>query len=135
MKTICDVRNKTKFNVKSLTSLIDFVFSLVSGSRGSVRYSIYSGDPDGYFTIDPNTGLIRTASPLDHEAHQSVLLNVQAMSGSPPSYGHTQVNTNFIIGRNLYDRFCSYPSQYPFPLIFQTLHHAFIPLSIYSFWK
>lgn len=63
-----------------------------SGSRGSVRYSIYSGDPDGYFSIDPLTGTIRTASVLDHEAHQSVLLNVQAMSGDPPAYGHTQVS-------------------------------------------
>ena len=63
-----------------------------SGSRGSVRYSIYSGDPDGYFSIDPLTGTIRTASALDHEAHQSVLLNVQAMSGDPPAYGHTQVS-------------------------------------------
>jgi len=57
-----------------------------------VRYSIYSGDPDGYFSIDPLTGTIRTASALDHEAHQSVLLNVQAMSGDPPAYGHTQVS-------------------------------------------
>ncbi|XP_069675157.1 protein dachsous-like isoform X2 [Periplaneta americana] len=63
-----------------------------SGSRSSVRYSIYSGDPDGYFSIDPVTGTIRTASGLDHEAHQSVLLNVQATSGDPPAYGHTQVN-------------------------------------------
>jgi hypothetical protein len=64
----------------------------VSGSRGFVRYSIYSGDPDGYFNIDPMTGVIRTASALDHEAHQSVLLNVQATSGNPPAYGHTQVS-------------------------------------------
>jgi protocadherin-16/23 len=63
-----------------------------AGSRGSVRYSIYSGDPDGYFSIDPLTGTIRTASALDHEAHQSVLLNVQAMTGDPPAYGHTQVS-------------------------------------------
>jgi hypothetical protein len=65
---------------------------MFAGSRGSVRYSIYSGDPDGYFSIDPLTGSIRTASALDHEAHQSVLLNVQAMSGDPPAYGHTQVS-------------------------------------------
>jgi protocadherin-16/23 len=64
----------------------------VPGSRSSVRYSIYSGDPDGYFNIDPVAGTIRTASALDHEAHQSVLLNVQAMSGDPPTYGHTQVS-------------------------------------------
>lgn len=67
----------------------------VPGSRNSVRYSIYSGDPDGYFSIDPVTGTIRTASTLDHEAHQSVLLNVQATSGDPPAYGHTQVSGFF----------------------------------------
>lgn len=56
-----------------------------------MRYSLYPGDPDGYFSIDPVSGGIRTAAALDHEAHQSVLLNVQATSGNPPAYGHTQV--------------------------------------------
>ncbi|XP_055711473.1 protein dachsous [Phlebotomus papatasi] len=63
-----------------------------SGSRGAVRYSIYSGDPDGYFSIDPMSGNIRIASPLDHETKVQVLLNIQATSGDPPAYGHTQVN-------------------------------------------
>ncbi|CAB3367491.1 Hypothetical predicted protein [Cloeon dipterum] len=58
---------------------------------GVVRYSIYSGDPNGYFNIDPLSGTIRTSSSLDHETHSSVLLNVQAMSGDPPTYGHSQV--------------------------------------------
>jgi hypothetical protein len=56
-----------------------------------VRYSIYSGDPNGYFSIDALSGTIRTSSGLDHETHPSVLLNVQAMSGDPPAYGHSQV--------------------------------------------
>lgn len=59
-----------------------------------MRYSIYSGDPNGYFSIDPVLGTIRTASSLDHEVHQTVLLNVQATSGDPPAYGHTQVRIN-----------------------------------------
>ncbi|XP_076056754.1 dachsous cadherin-related 1 [Oratosquilla oratoria] len=63
-----------------------------SSGGGEVRYSIYSGDPNGYFTIDPLSGTLRTASPLDHESHPFVLLNVLATSGSPPTYGHTQVN-------------------------------------------
>lgn len=57
-----------------------------------MRYAIYSGDPDGYFSIDADFGAIRTAGQLDHEAHETVLLNVQAMSGDPPTYSHTQVN-------------------------------------------
>ncbi|VEN39451.1 unnamed protein product [Callosobruchus maculatus] len=65
---------------------------LENGHRSQVRYSIYSGDPDGYFTIDTITGAIRTATALDHENRASVLLNIQAYSGDPPVYGHTQVN-------------------------------------------
>lgn len=56
-----------------------------------IRYSIYSGDPDGLFVIDPVTGALRTAQSLDHESRSSVLLNVQATNGDPPIYGHTQV--------------------------------------------
>lgn len=57
-----------------------------------MRYSIYSGDPDGYFSIEANSGNIRIAKPLDHEAKSQVLLNIQATVGEPPVYGHTQVN-------------------------------------------
>lgn len=57
-----------------------------------IRYSIYSGDPDGYFSIDPLTGVVLIASPLDHETKPQVLLNVLATSGDPPDYGHTQVS-------------------------------------------
>ncbi|CAG9854997.1 unnamed protein product, partial [Phyllotreta striolata] len=60
--------------------------------RSNVYYSIYSGDPDGLFIIDGATGIITTSSPLDHETKSSVLLNIQATSGDPPVYGHTQVN-------------------------------------------
>ncbi|XP_072375676.1 protein dachsous-like, partial [Diabrotica undecimpunctata] len=62
------------------------------GGRSNIRYSIYSGDPDGLFSIDSVTGVIATASNLDHETKSNVLLNVQATSGAPPVYGHTQVN-------------------------------------------
>ena len=62
-----------------------------------MRYSIYSGDPDGYFSIDPVSGNIRVGNLLDHEAKAQVLLNIQATSGDPPSYGHTQVNKSFPI--------------------------------------
>ncbi|XP_030238562.1 protein dachsous [Drosophila navojoa] len=63
-----------------------------TAQRSPVRYSIYSGDPDGYFSIEPASGNIRIARPLDHEAKAQVLLNIQATSGEPPVYGHTQVN-------------------------------------------
>ncbi|XP_064539649.1 protein dachsous [Drosophila montana] len=63
-----------------------------TAQRSPVRYSIYSGDPDGYFSIEPASGNIRIAHSLDHEAKAQVLLNIQATSGEPPVYGHTQVN-------------------------------------------
>ncbi|XP_030383915.1 protein dachsous [Scaptodrosophila lebanonensis] len=63
-----------------------------TATRSPVRYSIYSGDPDGYFSIEGSSGSIRVAQALDHEAKSQVLLNIQATSGEPPVYGHTQVN-------------------------------------------
>ena len=57
-----------------------------------VRYSVYSGDPDGWFSVDPASGALRTAARLDHERHTFVLLNMQAVSGQPPIYGHAQVS-------------------------------------------
>lgn len=56
-----------------------------------MRYNIYSGDPNGYFSINSQSGIISTASSLDHESHPFVLLNVLATTGNPPTYGHTQV--------------------------------------------
>lgn len=66
-----------------------------------MRYSIYSGDPDGYFNIDPSTGNIRVANVLDHETKPQVLLNIQATSGDPPAYGHTQVITSILFSFSL----------------------------------
>lgn len=60
--------------------------------RSKIKYSIYSGDPVGQFKIDAVSGTIRTVSALDHETRAQVLLNVQATSGEPPVYGHTQVS-------------------------------------------
>ncbi|XP_064208725.1 protocadherin-16 isoform X3 [Anguilla rostrata] len=62
-----------------------------SSSSKDVFYTISSGDPDGYFTVDPETGSLRTSLPLDHEARSSLDLEVQARSGSPPAYGQTRV--------------------------------------------
>lgn len=71
---------------------INKLFSFTDG-RNIIRYSIYSGDPSGLFKIDPVVGMIRTAGNLDHETRSSILLNIQATSGDPPVYGHTQVST------------------------------------------
>lgn len=76
-----------------------------TGSRGVVRYSINSGDPDGFFSIDQVSGNIRVANILDHETKSQILLNVQATSGDPPAYGHTQViicTNNFHFSFNMF---------------------------------
>uniref|UniRef100_A0A8C9VBP1 Protocadherin-16 n=1 Tax=Scleropages formosus TaxID=113540 RepID=A0A8C9VBP1_SCLFO len=62
-----------------------------AGASKDVFYTICSGDPDGYFTVDPETGVLRTSRPLDHEAWPSLELEVQARSGSPPAFGQTRV--------------------------------------------
>lgn len=64
---------------------------LFSGVSKDVLYSISSGDPDGYFTVDSASGTIRTALPLDHEICSSLELEIQARFGSPPAYGTSRV--------------------------------------------
>ncbi|CDW55607.1 Cadherin domain containing protein [Trichuris trichiura] len=57
---------------------------------GPIAYDIYSGDPAGWFSIDTTTGEIQVAKYLDHESQPTVLLNIQASLGYPPSYNHSQ---------------------------------------------
>ncbi|XP_071377114.1 protocadherin-16-like, partial [Centroberyx affinis] len=62
-----------------------------TGVSKDIFYSISSGDPDGYFTVDSASGTIRTALPLDHETCSSLDLEIQARYGSPPAYGTSRV--------------------------------------------
>lgn len=62
-----------------------------TGVPRDVFYSISSGDPDGFFTVDPASGAVRSALPLDHESRPSLDLEVQARSGTPPAYGTARV--------------------------------------------
>ncbi|KAI7793262.1 putative protocadherin-16 [Triplophysa rosa] len=65
-------------------------FLEVSVSK-DVTYSISAGDPDGYFTVDSETGALRTSLPLDHETRPFFDLEIQACSGSPPAFGESRV--------------------------------------------
>ncbi|XP_076832352.1 protocadherin-16 [Brachyhypopomus gauderio] len=65
--------------------------SAKNGVSKDISYTISSGDPTGYFTMDPDTGVLRTSLPLDHEAQPSLELEVQARSGNPPAFGQTRV--------------------------------------------
>lgn len=62
------------------------------GTSRDISYSISSGDPGGYFTIDSDTGALRTSLPLDHESQSVLDLEVQASTGNPPAYGQTRVH-------------------------------------------
>uniref|UniRef100_A0A8B9EGQ3 Cadherin domain-containing protein n=1 Tax=Anser cygnoides TaxID=8845 RepID=A0A8B9EGQ3_ANSCY len=61
------------------------------GHADDIFYSISSGDPHGYFSIDSGSGQLRTSLPLDHESQAVLILDVQARSGSPPAYSNTRV--------------------------------------------
>uniref|UniRef100_A0A3Q3JL15 Protocadherin-16 n=1 Tax=Monopterus albus TaxID=43700 RepID=A0A3Q3JL15_MONAL len=65
---------------------------VVRAGTKDIFYSISSGDPDGYFTVDSASGTIRTALPLDHETCSSLDLEIQAHSGSPPTYGTSRIH-------------------------------------------
>ncbi|KAM3616499.1 uncharacterized protein V6R79_018992 [Siganus canaliculatus] len=66
--------------------------STKTGTSSEITYTISSGDPVGYFTVDPETGALRTSLPLDHEAQPALSLEVQARSGNPPAFGQTRVH-------------------------------------------
>ncbi|KAJ7995810.1 hypothetical protein DPEC_G00248450 [Dallia pectoralis] len=57
-----------------------------------IQYTISSGDPAGYFTVDSDSGALRTSLPLDHETQPSLVLELQARCGSPPAFGQTRVH-------------------------------------------
>ncbi|XP_045930685.1 protocadherin-16-like [Micropterus dolomieu] len=63
-----------------------------TGTSRDISYTISAGDPAGYFTVDPDTGALRTSLPLDHEAQSTLDLEVQARSGNPPAFGQTRVH-------------------------------------------
>ncbi|KAI4879799.1 hypothetical protein NFI96_008843 [Prochilodus magdalenae] len=65
--------------------------STKNGISKDISYTICSGDPTGYFTVDPETGVLRTSLPLDHEAQPTLELEIQAQSGTPPAFGQTRV--------------------------------------------
>uniref|UniRef100_A0A4W4F290 Protocadherin-16 n=1 Tax=Electrophorus electricus TaxID=8005 RepID=A0A4W4F290_ELEEL len=65
--------------------------STKTGLLKDISYTISSGDPTGYFTVDPDTGVVRTGLPLDRESQPALELEIQARSGSPPAFGQTRV--------------------------------------------
>lgn len=60
----------------------------------SLSYRISSGDPQGLFSVDAQTGIITTRQPLDHESLPYALLIIQSHTGTSPVYSSTQVNVS-----------------------------------------
>lgn len=73
------------------SQIIPVFLSSPTGHTDDIFYSISSGDPHGYFSIDSDTGQLHTSLPLDHESQAVLILDVQARSGSPPAYSNTRV--------------------------------------------
>uniref|UniRef100_A0A8C7FPU8 Protocadherin-16 n=1 Tax=Oncorhynchus kisutch TaxID=8019 RepID=A0A8C7FPU8_ONCKI len=71
---------------------VGIVQAISKNGGKDILYTISSGDPAGYFTVDPESGALRTSFPLDHEAQPSLTLVLQARSGSPPAFGQTHVH-------------------------------------------
>lgn len=55
-------------------------------------YRISSGDPEEFFSLDSQSGVIYTNIPLDHESLPSALLTVQAHTGTSAIYSTTHVH-------------------------------------------
>ena len=51
---------------------------LVTGVNGQVLYTLTAGDPRGQFSIDPRSGVVHTAKPLDRESQAYYNLAVTA---------------------------------------------------------
>ncbi|KAK7904486.1 hypothetical protein WMY93_017093 [Mugilogobius chulae] len=69
-----------------------FTLNKDTGTSQDISYTISTGDPAGYFTVDPGSGALRTNRSLDHEAQPSLDLEIQARSGNPPAFGQTRVH-------------------------------------------
>ncbi|VDH90723.1 protocadherin-16/23 [Mytilus galloprovincialis] len=64
-----------------------------AGNSPDILYTIASGNIDNFFTINQQTGEIKTrVSRLQHHLYPSVLLEVKAEAGILPVYGSAQVN-------------------------------------------
>ncbi|NXV75479.1 PCD23 protein, partial [Atlantisia rogersi] len=53
-------------------------------------------DPQGRFSIDPQFGIIRSKTQLDHETQSAVALTIQSQLGNSPVYSSTQVNISVV---------------------------------------
>lgn len=79
------VFNPVSYSAKALEDVIPEVFLLQltatdsdSGSNQDFKFSIYEGDPEGQFRIDPDYGTLYIHRKLDRETRAEYLLTVRA---------------------------------------------------------
>ncbi|XP_026738536.1 fat-like cadherin-related tumor suppressor homolog [Trichoplusia ni] len=75
------VREDAALGVRVLQVLAD---DADSGANGRVTYSIARGDRDSRFAIDPDTGYVSVAAPLDRETAPAYVLEVHARDHGLP---------------------------------------------------
>ncbi|KAK3507009.1 hypothetical protein QTP70_000327 [Hemibagrus guttatus] len=83
-------------------------------------YRISTGNPEGLFSLDSQSGVIYTNIPLDHESLPSALLTVQAHINTEAIYSTAHVH---IIITDINDN----PPVFPMSLDFITLSHKALP--------
>ncbi|XP_022692572.1 protocadherin Fat 4-like isoform X3 [Varroa jacobsoni] len=80
------------------TKVGDVIFTLDAGS-GNFHYSLVSPDEDQTFTVEPNTGEIRLAKPLDSAQHSHYKLVVKADDEAEPGQSRSDTaEVNVIVG-------------------------------------
>ncbi|KAH8237858.1 hypothetical protein KR032_003993 [Drosophila birchii] len=68
-----------------------------TGVNAQVHYEILSGNELKWFAMDPLTGLIVSAGPLDREVRDSVELSISARDGGPnPKFAYTQLKVTVL---------------------------------------
>ncbi|KAG7458772.1 hypothetical protein MATL_G00224240 [Megalops atlanticus] len=70
------------------------------GKNSQVTYSIVSGNEQGLFTLEENTGLLFLAASLDYESESSHTMTVQATDNGHPQLSSTQTLTVSVMDVN-----------------------------------
>ncbi|XP_059188070.1 protocadherin Fat 4-like [Centropristis striata] len=71
-----------------------------SGGYGIVQYNITGGNTDGFFTIDPENGLLSTTASLDRETTAEFNLTVEAAELNSPLHKDTATIIVAVLDRN-----------------------------------
>ena len=71
-----------------------------SSANALVTFSIISGNEDGLFAIEAQTGLLQTAGMLDYESASNYVLQIQAADSGSPALSSTASVSVIIIDEN-----------------------------------